>query len=247
MPSCRRRSSWSGSSARSRAAGCRRCGGGRDLRRVGRAVVSRGPRRRRARGGRPRAGRRRGRSPRRPRRCPSARQVVQSRPASIPWKKPAAKRSPAPVASTTATGRRRVEALAPGQHVRPAGADGADGDRDLAPGPGHRRVEVVGQVERLQLVLVGDEQVDVGADHPQELVAVALDAEGVGEGDADPAAGALRGRTAFSKAAISPGRRSGSLRGRSTRPPPSRPRRCRRGRGTPRPRGRCSSTARRRR
>ena len=103
------------------------------------------------------------------------------------------------------------------------------------------------EVERLELVLVGDEEVDVGADHAQELVAVALDAEGVGEGDRHLAAGPLRRRGPPSRRRrSSPGRRSGSPRGRSTRPRPSRPRRCRRARGTPRRRGRCSSTARRR-
>lgn len=42
-------------------------------------------------------------------------------------------------------------------------------------------------------MLVGDEQVHIGTDQPQEVVAVALDAEGVGEGDRHPTARALRG------------------------------------------------------
>ena len=171
----------------------------------GAPTLSSGPRRRRARAGRPRAGRRRGEITSPAAMQPMRAQVSQSRPVVSPCRKPAAKRSPAPVASTTRDrGRRRVHARRRRPRTcAPRGADRAGGDRHLGLGARHRRLEVVGQVERPQLVLVGDQQVDVGADHPQELVAVALDAERVGERDRDPAAGrACVARIAFAKAAM---------------------------------------------
>ena len=90
-------------------------------------------------------------------------------------------------------GRRRVHPRAVREHVRAAGADGADGDRHVRLGARHRGLEVVGQVERHQLVLVRHHQVHVGADQRQERLAVAFDAERVGKGDRGPAAGGLGG------------------------------------------------------
>ena len=58
-----------------------------------------------------------------------------------------------------------------------------------------RVVEVVDLVERRDLGLVGEEDVDVGLDEVEELVAVALDAERVGQRERDPA-GRRRARCA---------------------------------------------------
>ena len=57
-----------------------------------------------------------------------------------------------------------------------------------------RLVEVVDLVEHRDLVLVGEQHVDVGLDQLEELGAVALDAERIGERERDPAAGLARER-----------------------------------------------------
>src|SRR5690606_37522038 len=69
---------------------------------------------------------------------------------------------------------------------------GDDAERALAAEGGDRRVEVRRLVEALQFVLVGEDDVDLAVAHQrQELVAVAVDAEGIGQRDGNPAAGAV--------------------------------------------------------
>ena len=61
-------------------------------------------------------------------------------------------------------------------------------------------------VEALQLVDVGEQDVEAAvADQPQELVAVAVDAEGVREGQRDLVAGLVGDPTALRKASLAAG------------------------------------------
>ena len=88
-----------------------------------------------------------------------------------------------------------------GRRDRQRGASRHDDRALLAPRQGRdlamaahgaeRRVEILGLVERADFGLVGEEDVDMAGDERAELGAVALDAEGVGQGQADLAPGAV--------------------------------------------------------
>src|SRR5260221_4533106 len=70
-------------------------------------------------------------------------------------------------------------------------AAGQRGDVAIPAHQPHRLVEILGLVERADLRLVGEEDVDMVADEVAELGAMAADAKRVAEAEADPPPGGM--------------------------------------------------------
>ena len=75
-----------------------------------------------------------------------------------------------------------------GQHHGTLFRPGDDADLGLAALFGDGALEIVGPVERLQLVLVGEDDVDAAACQRDEIAVMAIDAEHVRQGEGGPAA-----------------------------------------------------------
>ena len=87
--------------------------------------------------------------------------------------------------------RRHRVLLARGQHDAALGAAGQRRDRDMAAHRRGRGGEILGLVERADLRLVGEQDVDMAVDQIAKRGAMALDAERVGQAQRHPAAGGV--------------------------------------------------------
>ena len=109
--------------------------------------------------------------------------------------KPAANRSPAPVASTNlsigAAG--TASLLSRETTTQPFSLRVTTASLTSLRSAAERGVEIGGLVQALQLALVGEDEIDrAGAHQVEELVAIAVDAERIRERQRDDAAGAMR-------------------------------------------------------